>query len=407
MSQETNNDNHRRYQTPMEQIRGELGFERGPDICTDSGQGIRSLSSENAVEEGSASTSFFTFSQLMAADVERPRELVEGLFCERQNVLLMGRFGVGKTMLGTQLTICAASGRSFAGRKILYPMRTAFIDCENDTGDIKDRVQRQTSALGLTEEEEKLLKGNWVYINAGDPTSSLYGMRLDLQRDKGFDALDDFVHKAVPELLVIDNLGLVTAGGDLKEPQEARNFYRNLDRLRAGNDCLQNGAILTMHHLTKPGEAGVQQPSLLTSPYEFISRARGSGRVLDFAQARLALASEDYPNGTFYVVHGINRSAPPDPLILQLNYGTLSFERHDDDNFRFEKAFASSPAKRKIWGLLPEEFTWTDAERLCDPKSGKRINADTLNHTLKMAQREGFLNYDATTRRYRKLVDGA
>ena len=95
----------------------------------------------------------FNFTELMALNIERPGEIIEGLICERQNALLMGRFGVGKTMFGTQMTLHLATGRDFLGRKITRPLKTMYVDFENDLGDIKDRLAKQSSALGLTAQE--------------------------------------------------------------------------------------------------------------------------------------------------------------------------------------------------------------------------------------------------------------
>ncbi len=60
------------------------------------------------------------------------------------------------------------------------------------------------------------------------------------------------------------------------------------------------------------------------------------------------------------------------PLILQFNQETLSFEPHEDQSFRFERVFLSRPKGREIYLALPETpFTWTGAERIVDPKTGK------------------------------------
>ena len=211
-----------------------------------------------------------------------------------------------------------------------------------------------------------------------------------------------------PEVLVIDNLGLVATKGDLKETEDAAAFYANLKYLRSADDSLRNGAVVVFHHLTKPGEReGASPVSLLTSPYEFLSRARGTGRLLDFARARLALAQETIGNTAgCYVVNGINRSLDLQPLILQFNQETLCFEGHDDQNLRFDAVFGTRPRAREIYLQLPEEFTWTQAEAIVDPKTNKPFNKGTLSEALKLGGKNGFLVQDAETRRYRKLFSG-
>jgi len=203
----------------------------------------------------------YSFQHLMDLDITRPKAIVEGFICERQNGLLMGRFGIGKTMLGTQLGLHLAIGRDFLGRKIPRPFKTQFIDCENDLGDIKERVSKQAVAMNFTDAERSLLQRNWFYATANDPTSALYGMRLDLEKEDEFSGLTTLVQEVEPEVLIIDNLGLVTKG-DLKEPEEAKTFYSNLGHLRMQTEALRNGGIITMHHFTKPGERGNLEISL-------------------------------------------------------------------------------------------------------------------------------------------------
>jgi hypothetical protein len=346
----------------------------------------------------------FHFDQLMALDVERPKDIIEGLICERQNALLMGRFGVGKTMLGTQLTLHLATGREFLGCKILRPYRTMYVDFENDIGDMKDRLAKQQSALELTEQERKLLDTNWTFVDAGDPERLLYGTILDAGTN-AFEPLRTLVQEHKPDVLVIDNLGLATTKGDLKETEEARRFYANLKHLRSADESLKNGAIMVFHHVTKPGERDGNSPavSLLTSPYEFLSRARGTGRLLDFARARLALAEEMVAKKPCYVVNGINRSLAFVPLILQFNPDTLSFERHEDRNLRFEAVFGARPKGREIYKALPGEFLFTQAAEVRDPLTGRPFNKGTVSDTIKLSVFNGFMVQEPLTRIYKKI----
>jgi hypothetical protein len=135
-----------------------------------------------------------------------------------------------------------------------------------------------------------------------------------------------FLDRVQPEILILDNLGLFIHG-DVKETEDVHQFYATLNELRRKHDCLKNGVILALHHLTKPNE---YQPSLLDSPREFLARTRGSGRLLDYAQARLALAIESDDCDPFHVCNGIIRTGSVTPLLMQLNEETLCFEQHED-----------------------------------------------------------------------------
>jgi hypothetical protein len=168
---------------------------------------------------------------------------------------------------------------------------------------------------------------------------------------------------------------------------------------------LKNGAIVVMHHLTKPGESlQVEQSSLLNSPGVYLSRVRGSGRVLDFAQGRFAIAEEQIGQQTYFVVNGINRSTSPVPLILQFNQDTLLFEPHENSNFRFESVFSTRPKARELYLALPDEFTWSEAERITDSKTGRPFVKDTIAKTIDICKAEGFLQHNKDTKRYRKQL---
>jgi hypothetical protein len=359
---------------------------------------------EQIAEQATTEQSFdFNYQELMELAIQRPSAIIEGLICERQNVLLMGRFGVGKTMLGLQMSLSLATGREFVGRKVPKAYRTAIIDCENDLGDVKDRIIKQVDALGLTGADRVSLKTNWRYADAGNPESTLYGMNLDRAIPVG---LTNLVKEHAIEVLIIDNLGLVVSKGDLEKPDEAKAFYGSLAKLRDDNESLQNGAIVVMHHLTKPGESLPSEKgcSLLIAPSVFLSRARGTGRVLDFAQGRFAISEERSGNEVYHVVHGINRSAAPVPLILQFNSETLCFEKHENQNLRFAQVFSTRPKGREIYQVWPDEFTWSEAEKQIDPKTGKPFIKDTINNTRQTCLSEGFIIQDPDTKRYRKVL---
>jgi hypothetical protein len=258
-------------------------------------------------------------------------------------------------------------------------------------------------ALGLTNQDDALLVENWRIGCAGDPKSDLYGLKLD---DGSLGGLLDFVVKNSPEILIIDNLGFVVSKGDLKESEQAKEFYSSLSKLRSQSESLRNGVIIVMHHLTKPGEnlPDEQRSSLLTSPDIFLSRARGTGRVLDFAQARLAISEERAGNETYFVLHGINRSTVPEPLIMQFNTDALCFEKHENQQLRFEQVFCSRRKGREIYEAWPDGFTWSEAEKLVDPKTGKPFNKDTVNKTRQTCLNEGFIGYSADTKQYYKIL---
>jgi hypothetical protein len=277
-----------------------------------------------------------------------------------------------------------------------------YLDFENDLGDIKERLSKQTATLDLSHEETARLAENWIYVDAGDDEHPLHGIKLD----SGTTILEPLIsqlneHRA--EVLFIDNLGLVATKGDLTDPEDTARFYENLKHIRSRCKNLCDGAIVIFHHLTKPGDYQ-SSISLLTSPYEYLSRARGSGRVLDFARSRIALAEEEIGSTKCHILNGINRSSEISPLILQFDRETLSFKRHEDTKLRFDAVFGKHPRKKDIYKLLPEEFRFSDVEKLVDA-AGKIVNRGTLSETLKLAVTNDFVRHSASTGVYKKVFD--
>ncbi|HEX6505325.1 MAG TPA: hypothetical protein VF011_18930 [Terriglobales bacterium] len=230
-----------------------------------------------------------------------------------------------------------------------------------------------------------------------DEHCPFYGLQVN---ERGIEKLAGFLAENKAEVLIIDNLGWFVPG-DLNDPEDIKDFYQSLRNLRMLCDTLNSGFILLLHHLTKPGEKS-SRPSLLTAPREYLSQARGSQRLLDFAECRLALAEEMAGDQLFHVVNGVNRTGTVEPMVMHLGFESLSFEIHEDSKLRYEQAFTGRPKQKRIYETLPAgEFTWTQA--LGVTLDGKPVSPDTLNSTLRTAVLNDFIVHDSTTKQYRKV----
>src|SRR6185503_8646069 len=209
------------------------------------------------------------FQALMNLKVHRPKGIVKNLVYERQNVLLLGRFVIGKTMLGTHLYLHLATGREFLGLAVPRPFRTMYLDFENDLGDIRDRLSKQTDNLRLSREENALLNHNWIYVDAGDDDHPLHGIKLDGNKT-GLERLISLLTAHRPEVLIIDNLGLVATKGDLNDPEEAARFYDNLKYLRSEilftADALNDRSKINATPRLVTGGAASDEPTVKCSP---------------------------------------------------------------------------------------------------------------------------------------------
>jgi AAA domain len=349
-----------------------------------------------AVEPAVQTPGIYSYEGLLALAVNAPQYAVEGLINEGQTALFAGYFGVGKTMFAGQLSIALATGRGFLGRRVHRPFKTIFLDFETGPGAIKERLARQVEAARLTDEEVQLLGQNWIYVNAMDEACSLYGLQMNAT---GFEKLADFVNQQQAEVLIIDNLGWFV-DGDLQDSEDVRKLYQSLRELKTTCSSLKNGLVLMLHHLVKPTGDRTNRCSLLTAPREYLSLARGSQRLLDFAECRLALAEEVSDGQVLHLMNGVNRTAVVDPLIIQLSTETLSFDLHEDAQLRYTQAFEGKAKQRQIFEALPKLFSWTEALRT--EVEGKRVTKDTLSNTLRTASLNKFVSREEDGR-YTKL----
>jgi hypothetical protein len=338
----------------------------------------------------------YSYESLLTLAVSAPQYAVEGLMNEGQTTVFAGYFGVGKTMFAGQLSIAFATGRSFLGRRVHRPYKTIFLDFETGPGAIKERLAKQVEAAHLTDGEKQLLGRNWVYVNAMDETCSLYGLQMNAT---GFEKLVAFLNQKGAEVLIIDNLGWFS-DGELEDAEDVKSLYQSLRDLKTACPSLKNGLILMLHHLVKPTGDRANRCKLLTAPREYLSLARGSQRLLDFAECRLALAEEVLDGQVLHIVNGVNRTAVVDALIIQLGTETLSFDLHEDTQLRYSQAFEGKARQRQIFETLPEAFSWTEALRT--EVEGKRVSKDTLSGTLRTASLNKFLSHDENGR-YMKL----
>jgi len=338
----------------------------------------------------------FSFKQLMELELTRPKDIIEGILYERQRVLFSGEYGIGKTMFWLMAGLCLAGGRSFLGRKIPRAYRVMFLDCENDLGDVQHRIRKQIEHLQLTEEQRGSLTENWLYVRANSASSEYAFMELEKEVPLALSAL---LEQSKAEIVVVDNLGLVT-GTELEKPDEVKKFYANVKKLMDKTPTLLSTVFL--HHLTKPRE---DTASLFFEPRKYMARTRGSGRLLDYAEGRFAIASEEFGGEQKIVVNGINRTGIPTPLVLDLNTDTLSFQVADERRARFEYTFSGSSKKRHLFDLLSSEpFSFTQATEIIDPERDKSFSRETVDETLKLGRKCGSITYDKTAKLYRKVV---
>lgn len=279
-----------------------------------------------------------SYKQLMGMNIPRPIAAVEGLLYEGQAGVLAGAFAVGKTFFALQLSVCMATGKSFLGRKVNRPYRVSYLDTENGATEICSRLSDLMPILELTEAELKLSNSNWNYTDT-NASGQLCGLSFD---GKGFGTFIRHIERDQPEAVFVDCYGKVM-NGEEKDEAETKAFVKRVLQLQKQHRCLQGGVIVFLHHLTKPSQDH-GGGDLLEDPRGFLGRVRGSGRLLDLLQVRLAIDEQDLSNGTsIHVLNGFLRSGRVDPCILQ-RHDSGFFVVLEDKGVLANKAFG----KRKV-----------------------------------------------------------
>jgi hypothetical protein len=351
----------------------------------------------------------YSFEELMKSSFQRPAPVVEGLVHEGHSAIFAGGFGEGKTFLALQLSVCLAAGRDFLGRRVRRPYRTVFLDAENGKGEIKHRAAQLADQLQLSDEELAKLRQNWRLEDFEDDGPLHW---LNLGEAVGFSRLGEYIDRTGTEVMFFDCFGKVFAKKETEE-DSIKAFCDGLGKLIRGHKSLHTGFLQFLHHVTKFNAEGAGY-NLLDHPREFLGKVRGSGRLLDLVQDRLAMEQQRSAGDPYYVVNGILRSGTIAPLILRRNE-TGFFELHDDKALVEEKAFSSARKQRALYQLMKErftgqpQFTYTQVAALRDVNDGKFYSqtvADMLQaactNRLLLPLREGgyaFPKFDGGTDR--------
>jgi hypothetical protein len=333
----------------------------------------------------------YGFEDLMRSTFQRPAPLIEGLLHEGHAAIFAAGFGEGKTFFALQMSICLAAGRDFLGRKVGRPYRTVFLDAENGKGEIKERVAKLMAQLNLTPEEHDNVKANW-HLEDFEDDGLLHWLNLADETSAG--KLRKYIEQYQPEVMIFDCLGKVFPKNE-RDEEPIKQLCDRLVKLLRGCESLRKGLLLFLHHTTK-FNADAAGYNLLDHPREFLGKVRGSGRLLDLVQDRLAMESlRTGAEEPYYVVNGIVRSGVITPLILRRNEIGF-FELHDDTELLEQKAFGSAPRQKELYLLMKERFghqptfTYTEVSNI-PPLDGKKFYPDTVANALKAACLNGLL----------------
>lgn len=201
---------------------------------------------DNAADPELDNVEHVGFKALLAFDAQNDPNSILGdrWLCTGSACMFVGQSGIGKSSLALQLALTWALNEPAFGIKPARPLRSLFIQAENDNGDLAEMAQgyvRAVSAMSgadITQDGEIMAR-----------MSAVSFIRDTVHTGEDFvNRLRKLIAKFKPDLVWIDPL-LSYIGDDISDQKVTSTFLRN----QLGALLMETGVIaFLMHHTPKP-----------------------------------------------------------------------------------------------------------------------------------------------------------
>lgn len=202
-----------------------------------------------------------------------PDELIQDRFlCRGATLLFVGRTGLGKSSFTLQLAIAWATGRECFGFRPASPLRSLFIQSENDGLDLAEMRSGIFDGLELPQ-ADRTAAGEAVHVATIDDSTGI---------DFVHRRLAPLVERVKPDLLWLDPL-LAYLGGDVSDQRTVSDFLRVhlapiIHRARLG--------FIPIHHTPK---APREDNGNSWATTDFAYAGAGSAELANFPRAVVSL----------------------------------------------------------------------------------------------------------------------
>lgn len=226
-----------------------------------------------------------TIKELLSFVPEEDKDSVLGkrYLCKGGSCVVVGQTSAGKSSLGLQMAVMFALGQPFFGLRPARPLRSLYLQAENDIGDTAEMLQGILLGLCLVSETNR---------EQNDAITRVLDKNLIIIRDQthigpGFPAYANKlveIHK--PDIFWVDPL-LSFYGDDINDQRSMSLFLRaNLNPISE-----RTGIIwMLMHHTGKPQkDAAKSQKSW--SARDFAYMGIGSSELSNWARAIITVVN--------------------------------------------------------------------------------------------------------------------
>lgn len=233
----------------------------------------------SAIDPSLIGVEIHSFEQLYSYEVKNDDTSLLGdrWVCHGGQLLLVGQSGIGKSSLTVQAALMWAMGLPFMGIKPARPLRSLFIQAENDEGDMAEIVQGVMAFALATAIKEKFTKDQAVQMMVENITF----VRVTSQTGEEFiRVLRRLLDEHGPKDLVFGDPLLSYIGDDISQQKVASRFLRELCNPLAFE---RKFAWVWSHHTGKPSSDSKSRKHWNENDYAYIGL--GSSELTNWARA--------------------------------------------------------------------------------------------------------------------------
>jgi len=342
---------------------------------------------ENLVAGINDADDFFT------RNCEKREEVIEGIMRESELGVLAGRYGLGKTPMGQDITVCAINGISWCGLKV--PKRHVIvIDFESSGPGYKKGLKNICKRYGVgyprvPDELEPYLQND----SAESPHTKTLLDVLSKKPEDRFKFIETCLGAKPSALVIIDPLAMLV-NIDFNKGSSVLAVYRGLRMILSK---YPRAAILSTFNLRKRDRKALSSPDLLTDPRDWLDDVCGHSDILNRCDVRLGIDSWGDEGDGVKVINGIRRGEHMEPILMRSvplsenNWGGFELAPPKDTDVHFTLTTGQS----EHWKKLPPRYRFEEvADKLVPRASLSRLN--------KRAKSLGFLRETEGT--FEKLV---